>query len=172
MNILTIENELKGKVEFLSDFMNLIQGNKMVYYKVDKSTFDNIDEESYNTIINNAKVKIAALENELELKTYNARTFFTGMKKVKRNNRLILDIQFLKDNFIIEDNKLLSKVTKKDATWKGTTSMNITIDKVIYKASRICYAMVTGDDIVDTDINYIDGDYTNYKFSNLIKKGE
>ena len=50
---------------------------------------------------------------------------FTGMKKVKRNNRLVLDIQFLKDNFIIEDNKLLSKVTRKDATWKGTTSINM-----------------------------------------------
>ena len=172
MNILTIENDLKRKVEFLSDFMSLIAGNKMTYYKVDKSTFDNIDEESYDTIIKNSKVKIAALENELVLKTYNARTFFTGMKKVKRNNRLMLDLKFLKDNFIIEDNKLLSKVTRKSATWVGTTSINITIDKVIYKASRIVYAITTGEDIVDTDINYIDGDYTNYKFSNLIKKGE
>ena len=50
--------------------------------------------------------------------------------------------------------------------------MNITIDKVIYKASRIVYAMVTGEDIVDTDINYINGDYTDYSFTNLIKKGE
>ena len=172
MNILTIENELKGKVEFLSDFMNLIQGNKMVYYKVDRATFNNIEEASYDTIIKNAKVKIAALENELVLKTYNARTFFTGMKKVKRDNRLVLDLKFLTDNFVIENDKLLSKVTKKDATWKGTTSMNITIDKVIYKASRIVYAMVTGDDIVDTDINYINGDYTDYSFANLIKKGE
>ena len=47
MNILTIENELKSKVEFLSDFMNLIQGNKMVYYKVDKATFNNIEEARY-----------------------------------------------------------------------------------------------------------------------------
>ena len=172
MNIITLENDLKRKVEFLSDFMSLIAGNKMTYYKVDKSTFDNIDEESYDTIIKNAKVKIAALENELVLKTYNARTFFTGMKKVKRNNRLILDLKFLTDNFVIENGKLLSKVTRKDATWKGTTSMNITIDKVIYKASRIVYAMVTGEDIVDTDINYINGDYTDYSFTNLIKKGE
>ena len=172
MNILTIENELKSKVEFLSDFMNLIRGNKMTYFKVDRATFNNIEEESYDTIIKNAKVKIAALENELVLKTYNARTFFTGMKKVKRDNRLVLDLKFLTDNFVIENDKLLSKVTKKDATWKGTTSMNITIDKVIYKASRIVYAMVTGEDIVDTDINYINGDYTDYSFTNLIKKGE
>ena len=172
MNILTIENELKSKVEFLSDFMNLIRGNKMTYFKVDRATFNNIEEASYDTIIKNAKVKIAALENELVLKTYNARTFFTGMKKVKRDNRLVLDLKFLTDNFVIENDKLLSKVTKKDATWKGTTSMNITIDKVIYKASRIVYAMVTGEDIVDTDINYINGDYTDYSFTNLIKKGE
>ena len=171
MNILTLENDLKRKVEFLSDFMSLIQGNKMKYYKVDKATFDNIDAASYDTIIKNAKAKIAELESELELKTYNAKTFFTGMKKVKRNKRLMLDIQFLKDNFVIENDKLLSKVTKKDATWKGTTSINVTIDKVIYKASRICYAMTTGEDIVDTDIGYLNNDYNDYSFANLIKKG-
>ena len=171
MNILTLENDLKRKVEFLSDFMSLIAGNKMKYYRVDKATFNNIEEKSYDTIIKNAKDKIAELESELELKTYNAKTYFTGMKKVKRNNRLVLDIQFLKDNFIIEDNKLLSKVTRKSATWVGTTSINITIDKVIYKASRICYAMTTGEDIVDTDIGYLNGDYNDYSFANLMKKG-
>ena len=58
MNVLTLENDLKRKVEFLSDFMSLINGNKMKYYKVDKATFDNIDKESYDTIIKNAKNKI------------------------------------------------------------------------------------------------------------------
>ena len=171
MNILTLENDLKRKTEFLSDFMSLVNGNKMVYYKVDRATFNNIDKSSYDTIIKNAKVTIAEIEKELELKTYNAKTFFTGMKKVKRNNRLELDIKFLKDNFIIEDNKLLSKVTRKSATWVGTTSINITIDKVIYKASRIVYAMTTGEDIVDTDIGYLNGDYNDYSFANLMKKG-
>ena len=75
MNILTLENDLKRKVEFLSDFMSLIQGNKMKYYKVDKATFDNIYAASYDTIIKNAKDKIAEIEKELELKTYNAKTF-------------------------------------------------------------------------------------------------
>lgn len=171
MNILTLENDLKRKTEFLSDFISLANGNKMVYYKVDRATFNNIDKSSYGTIIKNAKVTIAEIEKELELKTYNAKTFFTGMKKVKRNNRLVLDIKFLKDNFIIEDNKLLSKVTRKSATWVGTTSINITIDKVIYKASRIVYAMTTGEDIVDTDIGYLNGDYNDYSFANLMKKG-
>ena len=48
---------------------------------------------------------------------------------------------------------------------------NITIDKVIYKASRIVYAMTTGEDIEDTDIGYLNGDYNDYSFANLMKKG-
>ena len=171
MNIATIENEIKRKVEFLTDFTNLVSGNKVIFNRVDKATFDNIDAANYDSIIANAKDKIAELELSLTIKTYKAKTFFTGMKKVKKDNRLVLDNNFLTDNFVIENDKLLSKVTRKDATWKGTTSMNITIDKIIYKASRIVYAMVTGEDIVDTDIGYLNGDYTDYSFTNLMKKG-
>ena len=93
------------------------------------------------------------------------------MNSRKVDNRLQLDLDYLRRNFSYENGKLYAKKLGVICTWQGTTSINVTIDKVIYKASRIVYTLKTGEDIIDSDIGYKDGDYTNYSFDNLYKKG-
>ena len=125
---------------------------------------------------NQAKIdeyKVLLEDKELihEINTFNPRTYFKSMNSRKVDNRLQLDLDYLRRNFSYENGKLYAKKLGVICTWKGTTSINVTIDKIIYKASRIVYTLKTGEDIVESDIGYKDGDYTNYSFDNLIKKG-
>jgi hypothetical protein len=106
-----------------------------------------------------------------ERNEFNPRTYFKSMNSRKVDNRLQLDLDYLRRNFSYENGKLYAKRLGVICTWQGTTSINVTIDKVIYKASRIVYTLKTGEDIIDSDIGYKDGDYTNYSFDNLYKKG-
>ena len=121
--------------------------------------------------IDEYKVLLADKELIHEINTFNPRTYFKSMNSRKVDNRLQLDLDYLRRNFSYENGKLYAKKLGVICTWKGTTSINVTIDKIIYKASRIVYTLKTGEDIVESDIGYKDGDYTNYSFDNLIKKG-
>jgi hypothetical protein len=121
--------------------------------------------------IDEYKQLLSEKELIIERDNFNPRTYFKSMNSRKVDNRLQLDLDYLHRNFSYENGKLYAKKLGVICTWQGTTSINVTIDKVIYKASRIVYTLKTGEDIVDSDIGYKDGDYTNYSFDNLYKKG-
>lgn len=121
--------------------------------------------------IDEYKKLLSDKELQREIDEFNPRTYFKSMNSRKVDNRLHLDLDYLRRNFSYENGKLYAKKLGVICTWQGTTSINVTIDKVIYKASRIVYTLKTGEDIIDSDIGYKDGDYTNYSFDNLIKKG-
>lgn len=121
--------------------------------------------------IDEYKKLLADAELVRERKRFNPRTYFKSMNRIKVNDRLQLDLDYLRENFVYAKGKLYAKRLNVICTWKGTTSINVTIDNVIYKASRIVYTLQTGKNIVDTDIGYKDGDYTNYSFDNLYIKG-
>lgn len=138
------------------------------------------DQKRRNLISNAVTLLLRAAKKRT--KKHSVHGEFNGIYQDLVDGRLPIDIDYFKAKFevIHEDGKpvFVYKDTHKPASWKGTTSNNVTLNDYsngtrryrIYQVHRIIWAMVYNEDICDTDIGYIDGDTRNYAVSNLFKR--
>ena len=86
--------------------------------------------------IDEYKKLLSDKELQREIDEFNPRTYFKSMNSRKVDNRLQLDLDYLRRNFSYENGKLYAKRLGVICTWKGTTSMPGCYDPHIQTTSR------------------------------------
>ena len=98
----------------------------------------------------------------------------TGMKLGSKNGRNMIDVQFVRDNYVVKCGKLYHKVLDRCFEWlmpitggADTYKSHVTIDGKYYNAHRLIYVWHHGVNIDDVNITHIDGDWMNNDINNL-----
>lgn len=141
------------------------------------------DRNTHIRILNNLMMNAPSDGMKCKLNNFLSNARFTpklgvnGMKLGSKNGRNMIDVQFVRDNYVVKCGKLYHKTLDRCFEWTmpvtggaDTFKSHVTIDGKYYNAHRLIYVWHHGVNIDDVDITHIDGDWMNNDINNLAIK--